>query len=124
MKYLSDEQMAKLPKWARMHVELCENTIDHLRSEKAEMFAPVSEAQVPLSYFHGASGDVTDDQPLPAQPSACGSSPSGPGKDRWDGSIEVCIDPNRPGELNIYGSGMLSVIPHATNAIKIKVETN
>lgn len=121
MERLTKEQMAKLPKWAQSHIESCHSSLDYYRQERRDIFStPAGDAQVLLSYFHGTDGKASDDQPLPST-QRVRFFPNGPGEHRWDHSIEICIDPNRPGELDVHGSGKLFVLPHATNALKLMV---
>lgn len=122
MKKLTDEQMAKLPKWAQSHINVLQNSLDYYMNERKTMFStPADEADVLLTHFHGADGKASDNQPLPSHQGVkffpLGRQPN----DEWRNYVEVRLDPNRPGELDVHSSNMLYIVPHATNSVKIKL---
>lgn len=123
MDKLTPEQMAKLPKWAQRHLEVCYNQINSLARDKAALFQVSPEdAQVVLTHFHGASGrDENDDQPL-RKHQRVKFFPLGPGNHRWQNYIEVGLTLDRPGEVCIHGSGTVEIIPHATNTFNVRLE--
>ena len=123
MDRLHPDDMKKLPKWAQRHLEVCYGNINCLARDKAALFRPVlaEDAVVVLPHFHGADLAPQDDQPLNKH-QRVKFFPLGNGKNRWHNYIEVGLDSQRSGEVNIHGSGTVESIPHASNSFSVRLE--
>lgn len=122
MERLSDKDMAKLPKWARDHLTRCYNHIDSLARDKATLFRlPQGEAKVILPHFHGISMTDDDDQPLNHH-QRVRFFPFGQAHHRYTNYVEVGLDLNRPGEVNVHTQPGVLITPHATNSFNVKLD--
>lgn len=121
MDQLTPEEMAKLPKWAQRHLEVCYNHINSLARAKAAWFrTPPAQARIVLSHFHGANGTDDDDQPLQRHQRIKFYLTEE--HHRWQNYIEIGLDLNHPDRINVQASGSIAVLPTAYNCCAIKLD--
>ena len=115
---LKPEELAKLPKWARIHLDACYWTIASLTRDKAALFGKTDEApRVILPYFYGVDLDGSCDQPLGDWQHARFRFPDRPiGRDYIEVGIDQTVDC-----LSVMGVDTLQIEPRASNSVRVRL---
>ncbi len=117
MKTLNEEEMAKLPKWARHHIEMLYANIDDLDRQRVRLFGKSGRnppPQVLLSSFHGISIGDENDQPLPDS-QALRIYPQVRQERRWANYIDFRLDAERERVYVHGGVAGLIIEPSSAN---------
>ncbi len=121
MDRLTNDQMAKLPKWAQRHVEALQREAEYHRDEKAALFSSdPADVKVALPYFYSANGAKDDNQPLPDRQHVRFYLPHPDPRRRGDVChVTIGLDDVRGGIL-VHGSDALGVTPNSANSLSIR----
>lgn len=115
MQELTEERLAKLPKWAQQHVQLCYANIRYVEKQAEQMTQGPDGSKVRLVRF---TGDL-EDQPLPDRTIIAFDAPTSQDGKHFS-YIEVSLDTDGDG-VYVTGAGSALVVePSISNCITVR----